>query len=44
MYAVGYVNGKAEGGKGRYVGIWFYFAELGLMGMAAWTGWGMVMG
>lgn len=42
MYAVGYVKGKREGGRGRYVGIWFYVPEAGLMGMAVWTGWSMI--
>ncbi|KAH7408633.1 hypothetical protein DE146DRAFT_675648 [Phaeosphaeria sp. MPI-PUGE-AT-0046c] len=42
IYAIGYTNG-AEGGKGRYYGIAWMFAHLGLMGMAAKTGWDVAM-
>ena len=43
IYAVGYMNAKKEKGDGRYAGIWFVVAEVGLIGMAGWTGWSMVM-
>lgn len=38
VYALGYTNGK-EGGKGRYMGIAWMFAHLGLIGMAGTTAW-----
>ena len=37
------MNAKKEKGDGRYAGIWFVVAEVGLIGMAGWTGWSMVM-
>jgi glutathione S-transferase len=38
VYAVGYTNGS-EGGRGRYYGIAWLFAHLGLMGMAGKAAW-----
>lgn len=42
MYAVGYVKGKREQGRGRSAGTWFLLAEVILQGTAAWTGWQML--
>lgn len=42
VYAHGYTNG-AEGGKGRYYGIAWFFAHIGLIGMAAKAGWDIAM-
>jgi len=45
LYMKGYSNGKAgDGGKGRYKGIWFWFAQLGLLGLTAYSGVQMVLG
>ncbi|TVY49018.1 Microsomal glutathione S-transferase 3 [Lachnellula cervina] len=43
VYMKGYSEGQ-EGGKGRYKGIGFYLFQFGLIGMAAWTGVGTVLG
>ncbi len=44
VYAVGYTNPDKENGKGRYPGIYFRVPELGLQGLAAFTGVKMLMG
>ncbi len=45
LYMVGYTTGSPETkGRGRYRGSAFWFCEVGLMGMAAYTGIKMVMG
>jgi len=44
MYAVGYTNPDMENGKGRYHGIYFWLPELGLQGLATFTGVKMLMG
>jgi hypothetical protein len=42
---VGYSRSSVESkGRGRYKGSAFWFFELGLLGMAIWTGVGMVLG
>jgi glutathione S-transferase len=43
IYALGYVREDGVEGSGRYWGIWFAWCQIALMGMAAWTGWDMVM-
>lgn len=43
MYMQGYSQG-AEGGKGRYRGVWFYLAHLGLVGLCAFNGVQMIRG
>jgi glutathione S-transferase len=43
MYMQGYSTG-AEGGKGRYKGIWFYLCHFGLVGLCGWSGVQMVRG
>ena len=43
MYAVGYTKRDQEKGKGRLMGGWFWFCEFGLMGLAGWSGYEMVM-
>ncbi|RFU26685.1 Glutathione transferase/Glutathione peroxidase/Peroxidase, partial [Scytalidium lignicola] len=42
MYMVGYSTG-AENGKGRYRGIYFYLAQLGLIGLAVYNGVTMIL-
>jgi glutathione S-transferase len=44
LYARGYVYSSKKEGRGRYNGIFYAIAQLGLMGLAAWTGYSMVMG
>jgi len=42
IYMRGYTAG-GEGGKGRYKGIYFWLFQLGLIGLAGWTGAGLVL-
>ena len=44
LYASGYVRPKQDGGKGRYNGIIWYIPHVGLIGMAGWSAWKVVMG
>jgi len=43
VYAVGYTQADQTGGKGRLYGSPFWFAQLGLFGLAGYTGLKMVM-
>ncbi|PNS17451.1 Microsomal glutathione S-transferase 3 [Sphaceloma murrayae] len=38
VYAVGYTRADQSNGKGRLVGSFFWFAQLGLIGLTGWTG------
>ncbi|KAG8624824.1 hypothetical protein KVT40_007891 [Elsinoe batatas] len=42
VYAVGYTRKDTQGGKARLQGSFFWLAQLGLMGLAGWTGAGML--
>lgn len=42
MYAIGYVNPDKVKGEGRYLGIWFFFPQMGLMGLSAWSAYKML--
>ncbi|KAH8805612.1 hypothetical protein F5884DRAFT_452933 [Xylogone sp. PMI_703] len=42
MYMVGYSTGQ-EGGKGRYRGMYFWFAQIGLIGLAIYNGVTMIL-
>lgn len=42
MYAVGYTDPKAKGGRGRYRGAAFWIAQFGLFGICGWMGVEMV--
>ena len=40
MFLWGYTRATGnENGRGRYWGGWYQFPQIGLMGMAMWTGW-----
>ena len=43
IYAVGYTRRDKSGGEGREIGSGFFLAQLGLYGLAAWTGIKMVL-
>ena len=42
LYAVGYTRKDKERGSGRSMGLPYYFCQLGLMGLAAYSGWDML--
>ncbi len=45
VYMLGYSRSSVESkGKGRYKGSAFWFFQLGLIGLAAWTGLQMMLG
>lgn len=39
MYAIGYTSKNKKEGKGRYLGGWWVFPHLSLMGMALYSSW-----
>ncbi|KAI9789660.1 MAG: hypothetical protein M1833_002277 [Piccolia ochrophora] len=44
MYLVGYVtSGPGENGKRRRLGTWFFIPQVGLMGLLAFVGWGLLV-
>lgn len=43
LYAVGYTQADKENGKGRYAGVWFWFAQAGLFGLAGKMGYDLLM-
>lgn len=43
LYAVGYTRKDRDDGKGRLIGNGFWFAQLGLWGLSAWSGIKMVL-
>ena len=44
LYAIGYTRKGVKDGKGRVIGEGALVANLVLVGMAGWAGWGMVNG
>ena len=42
LFALGYTKRGVKDGKGRVVGQGAFVANLVLVGMAAWVGWGML--
>ena len=43
IYALGYTSEKQTNGKGRLYGTGFFFCQLGLFGLAGWTGYKMLL-